>query len=132
MRIFLGGTKESTWREELIPHLKIDYFNPIVKDWTPKCMKEEIKQRQECGLCLYVITPKMTGVYSIAEAIDDSNKCPSKTIFVRVREDDGLKFTESQWKSLGSVANMVSRNGGASYDEITSLLLYTINNKEET
>jgi hypothetical protein len=129
MKIFLGGTcNESTWRDELIPHLTIDYFNPVVKDWTPECMKEEIKQRQECDLCLYVITPKMTGVYSIAEAVDDSNKRPAKTIFVRVRKDGDQKFTDSQWKSLGAVANMVYLNGGLSFDEITSLLVHTINN----
>ena len=41
MKIFLGGTcNESTWRDELIPNLTIDYFNPVVKDWTPDCMKE--------------------------------------------------------------------------------------------
>jgi hypothetical protein len=91
-------------------------------------MKEEIKQRQECDLCLYVITPKMTGVYSIAEVVDDSNKRPAKTIFVRIREDGGQKFTNSQWKSLGAVANMVYINGGLSFDEITSLLVHTINN----
>ncbi len=129
MRIFLGGTcNDSTWRDELIPQLTIDYFNPVVKDWTSDCMKEEIKQRQECDLCLYVITPKMIGVYSIAEVVDDSNKRPAKTIFVRIREDGGQKFTDSQWKSLGAVANMVYINGGLSFDEITSLLVHTINN----
>lgn len=31
-RVFLGGTcNESTWRDELIKKLKIDYFNPVVK-----------------------------------------------------------------------------------------------------
>ena len=41
-------------------------------------MEEEIKQRAECDFCLYVITPKMTGVYSIAEVVDDSNKRPEQ------------------------------------------------------
>jgi hypothetical protein len=41
MKVFLGGTcNESTWREKLIPMLKIDYFNPVVKDW-----KLEIKEK---------------------------------------------------------------------------------------
>jgi hypothetical protein len=34
-------------------------------------MDEEIKQRAECDFCLYVITPKMTCVYSIAEVKDN-------------------------------------------------------------
>ena len=36
-KVFLGGTcNESLWRDKLIKKLEIDYFNPIVKDWTPK------------------------------------------------------------------------------------------------
>ena len=84
---FLGGTcNNSTWREKLIPMLTIDYFNPVVDDWTPDCMAEEIKQRETCEYVLYVITPEMTGVYSIAEVADDSNKRPDKTIFCFLSE----------------------------------------------
>lgn len=37
-KIFLGGTcNESTWRDRVIKKLKIDYFNPVVEDWTPEC-----------------------------------------------------------------------------------------------
>ena len=82
-KVFLGGTcNESTWRNELIEDLKINYFNPVVEDWTPECMVEEIRQRETCDFVLYTITPKMTGVYSIAEVIDDSNKRPEKHCFV--------------------------------------------------
>ena len=45
-KVFLGGTcAESTWREKLIPLLKINYFNPVVDDWTEECYKEELRQR---------------------------------------------------------------------------------------
>ena len=119
MKVFLGGTcNESTWREQIILLLNIDYFNPVVDDWTPECMVEELKQREECELCLYVITPKMTGVYSIAEVIDDSNKRPSRTIFVRLFKDGNETFTTGQWKSLGAVAEMVERNGGAAFFDL--------------
>lgn len=44
MKVFLGGTcNESTWREKLIPMLKIDYFNPVVKDWKSENMNILIK-----------------------------------------------------------------------------------------
>ena len=99
MKVFLGGTwNESTWRDELIDMLEIDYFNPVVKDWTPDCMEREWSERLFADYCLYVITPKMTGAYSIAEVIDDSNKKPNKTIFCYLEEDGDLKFTESQKK----------------------------------
>lgn len=113
-KVFLGGTcNESKWRDHLIPHLTIDYFNPVVDDWTEECMDEEIKQREGCDICLYAITPKMTGVYSIAEVIDDSNKRPAKTVFALFPyEQNGESFDNSQSKSLMQVAKMVEMNGG--------------------
>ena len=75
-------------------------------------MAEEIKQREECDFCLYVITPKMTGVYSIAEVVDDSNKRPMKTIFVFCQPMKNLSFTDGQMKSLNQVGKMVKANGG--------------------
>ena len=122
MKVFLGGTcNESTWRNDIIHMLEVGFFNPVVEDWTPECMAEEIRQREECDICLYVITPKMTGVYSIAEVIDDSNKRPSRTVFVRLRNDGCDRFNDAQWKSLGAVAQMVERNGGACFDSLESV-----------
>lgn len=116
-KVFLGGTcNNSLWRDKLIPKLKIDYFNPVVQDWTQEDYKQELKQRQTCDYCLYVITPRMTGVYSIAEVIDDSNKRPQKTIF-SIKNDfddngDKVQFTKPQLKSLIKVGAMVKTNGG--------------------
>ena len=113
MKVFLGGTcNESTWRDDLIKELKIDYFNPVVPDWTEECYQQELRERASCDYCLYVITPKMTGVYSIAEVIDDSNKRPEKTVFYFMRGDDGHWFDEGQIKSLVKVGRMVKGNGG--------------------
>lgn len=136
MKIFLGGTcNESTWREELIPLLEdrgIDYFNPVVSNWSEECYQEELRQRKICDKVLYVITPRMTGVYSIAEAVDDSNKQPENTIFC-VMEDDVdndfnlIRFDNSQLKSLSKVVEMINNNAGKakiikSIDEILELL----------
>lgn len=110
-KVFLGGTcNESKWRDELIKLLKIDYFNPVVDDWNEECQAEELRQRELCDYCLYVITPRMTGVYSIAEVVDDSNKRPRKTVFCFLETDGPYKFTTGQRKSLNSVAKMVANN----------------------
>lgn len=74
-RIFLGGTcAETTWRDELIEGLKnydCEWFNPVVKNWTPECQAvEEDEKNNKCNVHLYVITPEMIGVYSIAEIIN--------------------------------------------------------------
>lgn len=121
MKVFLGGTcNKSNWRNRIIPMLDIDYFNPVVEDWTPDCMVEEIRQRETCDVVLYTITPKMTGIYSIAEVVDDSNKRPDHTVFVRLRDDGDKRFDEGQWKSLGAVAQMVERNGGSVFTDLKS------------
>ena len=112
MKVFLGGTcNGSTWRNELIPLLKIDYFNPVVKDWTPDCAEEEIRQRAECDFCLYVLTPEMTGFLSIAEVVEDSIKRPSKTVLCVLAEYGGEEFKIHQKKSLDAIIRMVEANG---------------------
>ena len=105
-------------REGLIEKLNIDYFNPVVPDWTEEAYKKELEERKTCDFVLYVITPKMTGVYSIAEVIDDSNKRPEKTVFSFLLSDDGKKFDKGQIKSLMNVGKMVRSNGGKWLDSL--------------
>lgn len=126
MKVFLGGTcNGSTWRDELIPLLNCEYFNPVVEDWTPECQVEEIRQRNECDVCLYVISKEMIGVYSIAEVKYDSNKSPNKTMLCILL--DG--FNEAQQKSLKAVANLV-RNNGATVAESLDDTARILNNWE--
>lgn len=134
-KVFLGGTcNESTWRDDLIEILEIDYFNPVVDDWTEECYQEELRQREICDYCLYVITPKMTGVYSIAEVVDDSNKRPEKTIFCYLKEeidfipDEEYIFTKGQLKSLDKVGIMVERNGGKYFKSLEEVAEFLNNN----
>lgn len=112
--VFLGGTcNGSQWREALIAMLtnNVDAFNPVVADWTPECQAEEIRRRETSDFALYVITPKMTGTYSIAEAVDDSNKRPEKTIFCFLHSDGEEVFAGHQVKALNAVAKLIASNG---------------------
>ena len=140
-KVFLGGTcNESKWRDALIPMLNIDYFDPVVDDWTEECYQEELKQREKCDYCLYVITPRMTGVYSIAEVIDDSNKRPNKTIFCFLKHDlsdykmkNGERnyiqsFDKGQIKSLDKVGIMVKNNGGKYFKSLEEIAEYLNSN----
>jgi hypothetical protein len=125
MKVFLGGTcNNSTWRDELIPQLTVDYFNPVVEDWTPACMKREREEREQCDICLYVITPKMTGVYAIAELIDDSNKRPEKTVICINYKDGENWFDSGQIRSLIQVTNMASDNGATVLGNLDDVAIY--------
>ena len=126
IKVFLGGTcNNSTWRDQLIPKLNIRYFNPVVSDWTPDCQKEELRQRKICDKCLYVITPRMKGAYSVAEVVDDSNKQPKDTVLCILKQDGSIGFDIGQWKSLQMVRNMVHNNGAMvcnTLDEVANYL----------
>ncbi len=130
-KVFLGGTtNNSQWRDNLIKDLNIDYFNPVVKDWNEEAQKQEINERQTCDYVLYLITPKMEGVYSIAEVIDDSNKRPEKTLFGYLLNDDGQEFTRHQLKSLDMVGKMVEENGGKWLKNLSDISEYLNKNKK--
>jgi Nucleoside 2-deoxyribosyltransferase like len=124
-KIFLGGTcNNSKWRDKFITNLnkeKYNYFNPIVDNWSEKDYQNELIERENCDICLYVITPEMSGVYSIAEVIDDSNKRPKKTIFCVINKENNKTFDNGQLKSLDKVGDMVKGNGGKYYKTIDEL-----------
>jgi len=112
-RVFLGGTcNNSTWREELIPNLIMDYFNPVVEDWTPECQAIEMDQKENgCNVHLYVITKNMTGVFSIAEVMDSVHNPRVRTILHVMSQG----FTKGQIKSLDAVIDLVNLRGGIAY-----------------
>lgn len=102
-KVFLGGTcNGSTWRDELIPLLEkedIDYFNPVVEDWTEECI--EIEEREKwlhCDIHLYMLTKEMKGVYSIIEFIDSVLDGDPSIKPMLIINTDGME--ESMIKSL--------------------------------
>ena len=115
-KVFLGGTcNGSTWRDEIIPKLDCDFFNPVVDDWNEECQAEEERQKnRECDIHLYVITSDMMGVFSIAEAVQSSNDPSCTTVFTVIQ--DG--FSTSQTKSLKAVSDLVNRNGAYTFHDL--------------
>lgn len=127
-KIFLGGTcAETDWREKLIASLNsdIEYFNPVVPDWTPECQDiEELEKKIACNIHVYVLTKEMIGVYSIAEVIESTNT-PGKITILQVMPDG---FSTPQLKSLKAVIGLVKKNGGIAYmDQELNRLLRILN-----
>lgn len=126
-KVFLGGTcSNSYWRNKLIPMLKMDYFNPVVKNWTPECQKEELRQRETCDFVLYTLT-RVYSSYSIAEVVDDSNKRPEKTIVCIINEtlsNGKPSLTKSNEKHMDAIGRLVQRNGGKYFKSLEDVAEY--------
>ena len=121
MKVFLGGTCAGRkWRDEIIPQLQCDYYNPIVKNWSEADRLREVHERQTADIVVYTITSDMAGVYSIAEAIDDSNKRPSKTVICILYDGFGKKMSHS----LKAVANLAKENGAQVVESLEELVKY--------
>jgi len=93
-----------------------------LRNRTAEMMEEEMKQRAESDFCLYVLTPKMEGFFSVAEVVDDSNKRPAKTVFCFINKDEGKTFSDVQVRSLEQVKKMVKRNGATCFDTLNEVI----------
>ena len=113
-KVFLGGTcNGSKWREKLIPYLDragIEYFNPVVEDWTPACIQEEERQKKKvCAINLYILTPDGDNLYSIAELVSDAHERPKRTAVMLL--DPENKWEKSRLKSMIAIRDLVSNLG---------------------
>ena len=104
---------------------KVDAFNPVVDDWNEQAQANEDWHKANDDFCLYVLTPEMTGIYSIFEVADDSNKRPEKTIFCVLPERDGKTFSVGIQKNFLKIKKDLIRNGARvceSLEEIATFL----------
>jgi len=71
--IFLGGTcNQSTWRDQLTAPNGFEFFNPQLPagvEWEKHHQDAEEAAKKNAAIQVYVITPEMTGVFSIAELV---------------------------------------------------------------
>ena len=130
MKVFLGGTvNNSKWRDYMMPRLEIEYFNPVVEEWNDEAYQKELDERINCDYCLYILTPKMTGFYSLAEVADDSYKRPDRTIFCFVHKDEEDVFTSREVKIMENIGKKVEENGGLCFDTIDNVIEYLNSSK---
>lgn len=111
-RFFLGGTTAGTgWRDEVIPELKkreLEFFDPRVEDWNDEARKKEEEEKEKCDTMLFLITPEMKGVFSVAEVINSSWEVVSSgNGFVYFGILDNGEWDEPRWRSLQATLKMV-------------------------
>lgn len=126
--VFLGGTCAGpSWRDAVIPRLAyygMGFFNPVTEEWDHSSQALERLVRRTCDWDLYVLTPYMEGVYSVAEVVDDSNKQPEKTILVISHAGKG--FSAKMDRSLDAVTRMVRANGAAVFYNTEAAIQYMV------
>jgi len=121
--VFLGGTcNESRWREELKPRLQVGYFDPVVDDWNEEAQQLERAAKRRARWLLFVITPQMRGVFSIAEAVEAAIRRPHDTIFCVLEEYDGERFDEAELRSLMAVSDLIWANGATVFFDLDTVV----------
>jgi 8-oxo-dGTP pyrophosphatase MutT (NUDIX family) len=112
-KVFLGGTtKGPDWRPNLIELLKCEYFNPVVKDWNEAAQVLEKQAKEDCGISLYVITPFMEGVFSVAEMVEDSiTRRNGRTVVCLLDGWQGKTFENHIKRSLEATLDMLGKYG---------------------
>ena len=126
--VFLGGTcNQSTWRDELLTMLdqdKVKAFNPVVDDWNEEAQINEDWHKANDDFCLYVLTPEMTGIYSIFEVADDSNKRSDRTIFCVLPERNGKTFSIGLQKNFLKIEKDLIRNGAKVCESLEEIAMF--------
>ena len=126
-KVFLAGTKNSNWREKLIPTLRISHFNPYSSEESPEFQARVDHEFANCDYILFVITPGMDGYKDILSLQAETQVRPKKIIFCHIGEEVYNKghivrtFTQEQIASLSELGRTVKRNGGVYLGDIASV-----------
>ena len=138
MKVFLGGTvvQDKTlddkygWRKDLIPKLKVDYYNPVVYKRDKNAYEEEFNQKNNiCTHEVYCITVDCMGYFSVCEAVDSSYRHgnPSHTIFCILNKN---YFPYGKLRSLEDVEELLKRRGCYIAKDLDDIANYLNNFKE--
>ena len=125
MRIFLGGTcGGKDWRSDFINMLvpDIEYFNPVVNNWTEDCIKNENNEKEnKCDYFIFNITKYMKCFYSIAEVTDLSNKKDKGHVVFVWNPND---WDDPSLKSFKAVSSLLKENGAMIFNNLRDAAIY--------
>lgn len=120
--VFLGGTtNNSNWRDTFIDILtsmgsKLVCFNPVVANWNDQAIRVEKMIKEQAKHHVYVITPKMKGIYSIAEAVESVFDRSHKTyLYILLKDEEDLFSTDENdpiMKSFAATGEIIRSHGG--------------------
>ncbi len=132
--VYLGGTCIKSpflwdWRMDFIRMLDdtVHYYDPFVRKWknnlsdVNKTEDNDIK-RSESKYCVFVFTSDIIGVYSVAQAVEDSIKRTNGTVLVAF-VDYRKKFDEDEHfiRSMKSALDLCEANGAIVCESIQDM-----------
>lgn len=111
--VFLGGTcNGSDWRDRIAADLKVDFFNPVVANYSAETQQIEEEAKKQAAMSLYTITPKQQGFYAFAELMSAAIRDPKNTVVAFLDEDDGEKFDDDLKKSVEATKVLLKEQTG--------------------
>ena len=117
--VFLGGTcNGSKWREKIIPMLSVKAFNPVVESWGLETQQIEQQAKADAIASLFVVTPKQTGLYAVAELTKAAITEPERTVVAFLDEDEGDTWSDYQKASNQAIADLVRDAGATVVDNL--------------
>jgi len=138
--IFLGGTHHSTWRKDFLKLIKnmnsdINCYDPSVERWTYENVILENLVKQYTKYHVYVLSPNMVGIYSVAEMVDSVHDDKVKTYFYIMQEDVDSDGNTVSWNprllnSIYALNNMMLKHGArkaSSLDELVEQIVKDYN-----
>lgn len=136
MKVFLDGPRDnSKWLDKIIPLLRCSYVEPKGDGFNPE---NQIKEKEECDIHLYVVSARQLHFHLIAQLIDSASESsvfcsnPKYVIYCLLYEDDGVGFSRRQIRSLNIVRDIFKKQSAGcifctSLEE-TANLINTLNN----
>lgn len=120
--VYLGGScNYGNWREKLIGLLKVNYINPVEGDWSEAAFRRNVDDKNESDFILYVITPSSVNGFTVAAAVDDSNKHPGKTLVCYWNPSEEWLYDPRRARAMEAVAKMIAENGARFFADLETV-----------
>ena len=119
-----GTCAESKWRDEIIPLLKCNYFNPVVDDWNEEAQVQEDLMRKTASLIAFTITPELEGFYSFVEMTQLALERPSHVVICFLEKYGDKSFNASQIKSIEAISKLMDGYKVPVLDSLEELAKY--------
>jgi len=131
-RVFLGGTcgePATTWRQDqVIPNLKVPFFNPQPGEWCEEAQDLEILEKKRCDFYLFVLDSEADNLYSLFELGQIVETAQERLVFVFIKD---FSIRDCVLKAYTAVCRDIKAAGGHVFETIEEAVGFLNDQKEE-